>query len=163
MFTIFHMLMRNDNRVFAVGFSNGAFMTHRLAVEAYDTFTAAVSVAGMMPESVWLNRPEECNIGFFQITGEKDDAVPKYSDGSYKHTKAPAIEEVIGYYVSANKLDYSNSCIVGKNSILEKYSSHCTKKQVWNLFIPGGRHSWPDSSFTGFVTNEIILEFLETQ
>lgn len=33
------------NRVFAVGFSNGAFMTHRLALEANDVFAAVVSVA----------------------------------------------------------------------------------------------------------------------
>ena len=33
------------NRAFAVGFSNGAFMTHRLALEADDIFVAVVSLA----------------------------------------------------------------------------------------------------------------------
>ncbi len=70
----------DSSRVFAVGFSNGAFMTHRIALEANDIFAAVVSVAGMMPENTWKEKPEECEIGILQITGEKDDVVPKNSD-----------------------------------------------------------------------------------
>lgn len=84
-------------RIYAVGFSNGAFMAHRLAVEASDIFAAVVSVAGMMPEKVWKSKPEKCEVGFFQITGEKDDTVPKNSDGSARFSKAPAIEDVMDY------------------------------------------------------------------
>lgn len=151
------------NRVYAVGFSNGAFMTHRLAIEANDTFAAVVSVAGMMPEKMWESRPEKCEIGVFQITGEKDDVVPKNSDGSAKYAQAPAIEEVIEYYVDMNGLSLEEKSTVGKKSTLEKYTSKNTKKQVWNLFIPDGRHSWPDEKIVGFNTNKIIIEFLETQ
>ena len=153
----------DSNRVFAVGFSNGAFMTHRLATEANDVFAAAVSVAGLMPESVWNSRPDRCSIGFFQITGEKDDAVPKYSDDSAKYTNAPAIEDVVEYYVNANALDLSETCPAGKKAILTKYSSPDSVKEIWNLFIPDGRHSWPSESFTGININELILEFLDTQ
>ena len=153
----------DDTRLFAVGFSNGAFMAQRLALEANDTFAAVVSVAGMMPESVWKGRPEICRIGFFQITGEKDDAVPKNSDGSSRFTKAPAIEDVVEYFVQANVLAIFNTCTVGKKANLVKYSSDGSDKQVWNLTIPDGRHSWPDESITGVNTNELILEFLETQ
>ena len=74
----------SEERTYAVGFSNGAFMTHRLAMEASDSFTAVVSVAGMMPEEIWINRDESNDVGVFQITGEKDDVVPKHSDGSAK-------------------------------------------------------------------------------
>lgn len=151
------------NRIYAVGFSNGAFMTHRLAIEANDTFAAVVSVAGMMPEKMWESRPEKCEIGVFQITGEKDDVVPKNSDGSAKYAKAPAIEEVIEYYVDMNGLSLEEKSTVGKKSTLEKYTSKNTKKQVWNLFIPDGRHSWPDEKIVGFNANKIIIEFLETQ
>ena len=42
--------------------------------------------------------------GFFQITGEKDDVVPKNSDGSAKYAIVPAIEDVIAYYAEANGL-----------------------------------------------------------
>lgn len=151
------------NRVFAVGFSNGAFMTHRLAVEADDIFAAVVSVAGMMPENIWVDKPKQCKIGFLQITGEKDDVVPKNSDGSAKFSKAPAIEEVLKYYVEQNGLSLSDTVSIGKKSTLEKYNSTDSNKQVWNIFIPDGRHSWPDEAIVGFSTNQVILEFLETE
>ena len=153
----------DSTRVFAAGFSNGAFMTHRLALEAHDTFTAVVSVAGMMPESIWNERPENCQIGVFQITGEKDNAIPKNSDGSAKFSKAPAIEDVIEYYVQANSLTLSDTETIEKNALLEKYTSLNSTKQVWNLTIPNGYHSWPSEKLTGIKTNELILEFLDTQ
>lgn len=151
------------NRVYAVGFSNGGFMTHRLAVEANDIFAAIVSVAGMMPENIWEHRPTSCDIGVLQITGEKDDVVPKNSDGSAKFSKAPAIEEVMDYYVKVNGLTMEEKNSIGKKSILEKYISSDSKKQVWNVFIPDGRHSWPDEEIVGFHTNQIIIDFLEIQ
>lgn len=150
-------------RVYAVGFSNGAFMTHRLALEANDTFTAIVSVAGMMPENIWKEKPSKCKIGVLQITGEKDDAIPKNSDGSAVFSKAPAIEDVLDYYINTNHLETEDKITIGKNSILEKYSSSASKKQVWNLFIPDGRHSWPNEKLVGFNTNQVIIDFLETQ
>ena len=153
----------DTNRVFAVGFSNGAFMTHRLALEANDTFKAVVSVAGMMPESVWESKPEALDISIFQITGQKDDVIPKNSDGSAKYSKAPAIEDVIEYYANANGLFLSDIQIVGKKSELAKYKADGKTNQAWNLFIPDGRHSWPDEDITGININRLILEFLSTQ
>lgn len=150
-------------RIYAVGFSNGAFMAHRLAVEANDVFAAVVSVAGMMPEKVWETKPEQCEIGVFQITGEKDDVVPKNSDGSAQYSKAPAIEEVMEYYVNTNGLSKGNTSTEGKKSILEKYVSPDSPKQVWNLFIPDGRHSWPEEKYVGFNVNQLIIDFLEAQ
>ena len=153
----------DESRAYVVGFSNGAFMTHRLAIEANDTFKAIVSVAGMMPESVWENKPQEINVSVFQITGQKDDVVPKNSDGSAKYSKAPAIEDVIEYYVTANNLSLMNSEMVGKKSVLTKYKNDNKENQVWDLFIPDGGHSWPDEKFTGININQLILEFLSTQ
>lgn len=79
-------------------------MTHRLALEASDTFAAIVSVAGTMPESIWENRLEKCDISVLQITGEKDDVIPQNSNGSANYSKAPAIEEVMEYYIQSNDL-----------------------------------------------------------
>ncbi len=153
----------DSTRVFAVGYSNGAFMVHRLALEANDVFAAVVSVAGMMPEKIWQNKPEKCEVGIFQITGEKDDVIPKNSDGSARFSKAPAIEDVMEYYVNTNGLFMVEKYNVGKKSVLEKHASLDSKKQVWNLFIPDGRHSWPDEQITGLNTNQMILDYLETQ
>lgn len=153
----------DKNRIFAVGFSNGAFMTHRLAMEAGTTYSACVCVAGMMPESIWNGRKEINDVSFFQISGEKDDVVPKNRDGSAKYSKAPAIEEVTEYWVKSNGLELLESYEVGKGSVLSKYGSVSNQKQVWNLLVKDGRHSWPSQDINGIDTNTMILEFLETQ
>ncbi len=151
----------DPQRTFAAGFSNGAFMTHRLAVEAPDVFRAVVSVAGMMPEKIWEERTQEPTAGIFQVTGEKDDVVPKNADGSAKYAKAPAIEDVMDYYVSANRLCAKEEFPLGKKGRLVKYLDPDSDTQVWDLTIEDGRHSWPEETFTGFSINALILDFLD--
>lgn len=153
----------NKKRIFAVGFSNGAFMTHRLAMEAEDTFSACVSVAGMMPESIWDKRKALNEVSFFQITGERDNVVPKNIDGSAKYSNAPAIEDVIEYWAKSNGLEFEKLYGIGTEAVLSKYGSRNNKKQVWHLLIKEGYHSWPREEFNGIDANTIILEFLETQ
>ncbi len=151
----------DGKRIYAVGFSNGAFMTHRLAMEAQDSFAAFVSVAGLMPESVWKERRESNTVRFFQITGEKDDVVPKNSDGSAAYSKAPAIEDVMEYWAVSCGLDQKDSVRIGNASVLTKYKSDGRPQQIWHLVISEGRHSWPDERYSGINTNTLILEFLE--
>ncbi len=168
-------------RRFAIGFSNGGFMCHRLAIEAADTFSAVVSVSGMMPEHIWAERPDTLHVSVFQLTGEKDDTIPKNSDGSARYAKAPAIEEVIEYYASANSLKLNETQTAGKDSVLTKYEKESslsddaaklrsdpeTKDRkdragshVWHLVVKDGRHSWSAENVTGINTNQLILEFL---
>ena len=150
----------SKDRAYAVGFSNGAFMTHRLAMEAADVFSGVVSVAGKMPEKIWNSRNTENHVSFFQVTGQKDDVVPKNSDGSAGYSSDPAIEEVMDYWVSSNGLKKSSEEVIGKGSVLTKYSGDGEKK-VWNLLVKNGRHSWPEESICGFDMNSLILDFLE--
>lgn len=153
----------DEARTYVIGFSNGALMAHRLAMEAGDRFAACVSVAGLMPESVWEARREENWVGFFQITGEKDDVVPKNSDGSARYAKAPAIEDVMAYWASSNGLEEQNTCRIADASDLIKYTDDTAPQQVWHLLVAGGRHSWPSEKFNHLDANALILEFFEAQ
>ena len=64
----------DPSKVFVVGHSNGGFMTHRMACEASDLITAAVSLAGM----TWLD-PGQCtpaeDVSVLQIHGDADDTI----------------------------------------------------------------------------------------
>ena len=153
----------DTDRTFAVGFSNGAFMTYRLAVEASDIFEAVVSVAGMCPEMIWDEREDKITVGLFQISGQKDDVIPKHSDGTADSSLAPAIEDVIDYFASANDLSLISEEDIGKDSIITRYGGSRTGREVWHIFINGGRHSWPSESLTGIDINQLIIEFLDTQ
>lgn len=150
-------------RVFAVGYSNGAFMTHRLAMEASGTFAACVSVSGKMPKKVWDSRNDTNSMGFFQVTGSNDDVVPKNADGSVKFAVDPAIEDVDDYWAASNFAELYDESDIGKKSKLRKYANNDTGKQVWVLDVKDGRHSWFDESVTGIDLDGVILDFLDTQ
>ena len=149
----------DEHRTFAAGFSNGAFMVHRLAMEAADTFSACVSVAGLMPVKIWEARKERSDVSFFQISGEMDDVVPKNSDGSAAHAKDPAIEDVMSYWAGSNRLDHCVSEEIGNGSVLSKCSGEQSPNRVWHLLVKDGRHSWPDKKQNGIDTNRLILAF----
>lgn len=151
----------DQNRVFVVGYSNGAFMAHRLAMEAPDVFAGAISVAGKMPEMIWEERKEQSDISFFQVTGSKDDLVPKNSDGSAKYAKDPAIEDVLTYMVNSNGLELSSEEEIGKGT-LSIYTGEGKHTTVWDLVIKDGRHSWPEESICGFDINSLILDFCDS-
>ena len=134
-------------------------MIHRLAMEAGDVFSACVCVAGKMPLKIWEKRNKVNKVSFFQITGEKDEAVPQKANGSSGYSKDPAIEEVVEYWALSNGLYESGSEKAGEKGILTKYSAENKSAQVWNLFIKDGRHSWPEKSVTGIDLNSVILDF----
>lgn len=147
------------NETFAAGFSNGAFMTYRLALEAGDCFSAVASVAGMMPASVWDSRGEAPDISLLQIYGTKDDAVPKNADGSARFTKAPAIEDVLDYFISAQGLTETGTEEISARATLTKSSGEAKSNRIWQVLIKDGRHSWPEEKYCGFNPAEVILDF----
>ena len=151
------------DRTYAIGFSNGAFMTQRLAMDASDTFAAVVSVAGKLPASVWDRRNDSNDIGVFQISGTKDDVVPQDLNGTAANMPDPAIEIVMEYWAESDGLSLYETSDIGKSSTIMKYGSSDTDTEVWSLSVDGGRHSWPNESLTGINTNELILDFLDTQ
>lgn len=151
----------DSDSTYAVGFSNGAFMTHRLAMEGSDTFEAFVSVAGKMPQAIWEQRNPVNDISFFQITGSKDDVIPKNSDDTAKYAKDPAIETVMTYWAESNGLHETKEIYVGEKASLTKYYSLNQSNQVWSLWVEDGRHAWPDKDINGISVNLLIMEFLD--
>ena len=144
---------------YAAGFSNGAFMTHRLAAEACDTFSACISVAGMMPQRIWEKLPdywEFPEVGFLQITGQKDAVVPQGEEQS-----EPDIYDVVRYYTETDGL-IIHPFTIGNDCLLFKASAEDKRPQVWHLVIPEGGHTWQSGS-SGVDTNALIMEFLEAQ
>ena len=137
-------------------------MVHRLAMESDDTFSAFVSVAGTMPRSIWDSRKGEHTVSFFQITGEKDDVIPKNYDGSAKYAQAPAIEDVMDYWADSNGLDTCESEKIGNGSLITKYRNEEKMNQVWHLFIKTGRHSWPDKKLNDIDINRLIIDFFDS-
>ncbi len=150
------------DETFAVGFSNGAFMTYRIAAEGQKSFGATVSVAGMMPQRIWNNKTDKSNISLLQISGNKDDVVPMNSNGTAATSVNPAIEDVMAYFAEAAGLNKYSSEEISDKSTLYKYTGEGSELKVWRIEISEGRHSWPEEKFAGFNTNEMILSFLDS-
>ena len=151
----------DKERTFAAGFSNGGFMVHRLAMEAGSTFRAVASVAGKMPEKVWTKRNRKNHIGFMQITGDKDDVVPKRFDGTVNNSRDPAIEDVMDYWALSNGLKNSAEENIGRGSKLTKWSSEKKDRQVWHLLVKDSHHFWPTEQINGIDANTVILDFFD--
>ena len=115
-----------------------------------------------MPLSIWDSCKEEHTVSIFQITGEKDDVVPKNYDGSAEYTKDPAIEDVMAYWAASNGLDICESEEAGKGSLLTKYRNEEKTNQVWDLFIKDGRHLWTEKKANDIDINGLIIEFFES-
>ena len=147
---------------YAAGFSNGAFMCHRLALEASDTFSAVIAVAGTMSADTWEHRHDGCTVSLLQIAGEKDSVIPRQKDGSSQYSPFPSIEKVIDHYTVTNGLSVVEVDKIGKESVLTKYTGVQNSNQVWFLLVKDGRHSWSAESVTGINTNQLVLEFLES-
>lgn len=149
----------STSMTYAAGFSSGAFMCTKLAVCKPKTFSAVVSVGGMMPENIWnirkTNVSPQC--GFFQINGTKDPVVPMDFLKTSRDNPNPSIEKTIEYFSGKkNSANQIHSTKLSDKSTLFKYS-----QKVWWLVIEDETHRWPKSSWSGVDTNEIILEYFE--
>ena len=146
---------------FAAGFSNGGFMTQRLAADAQDVFRAVGCVAGMMPKAIWDERAETADIGVLEVYGTKDDVVPMNLTGTAAASVNPAIEDVMDYWAQANGLDKSETVTLSGKAVLTKRTGEGKDNAVWTVVIDEGRHSWPDEKIAGFNVNQLLLDFFD--
>ncbi len=143
---------------FVTGFSNGAFMTYRLAHDAQDTFRAVASVSGTMGMTTWKERDAKACAAVLQITGTKDDLVAIRAEDAHG---LPAIEDVAAYYRAANVLDEAETTQLSPLSSLTRYTGGKRANPYWNLEIEDGRHAWPQEAFSGIEVNDVILDFFD--
>lgn len=153
----------NTRETFAVGLSNGAFMSYKLAVGAPDTFRAVASVAGLMSGGAWNERKDSVSVGILQINGTKDVAVPL--DGSMSKSGgyggAPDVRGIIEYWKNADHLEDYQEVKVSDKTTAYEYSSKQNDNLVWYVQIEGGQHAWPDETLAGFNASEFILEYFK--
>ena len=147
-----------SRKTYVAGFSNGAFMAAKLAVEKSKYFDGFVSVGGMMPKPVWEHKQRgKSGVRFFQINGTKDDVVPMRLNDSAKYNPNPAMEDVIEYFVERNGITAEpvEEKLFDRIKITKYYD------KVWWIIIEDFHHSWPTVSNCQLNVNNIILDFFE--
>lgn len=149
----------DDRRIYATGMSNGGIMSHRLACEAADLFTAVAAVAGTdgMGENCHPSRP----ISVMHIHALDDDHVlfnggAGPGTGDYdKVTDFTSVPETIRLWVERDKLNPNPKRILTvPGAYADLYTATSTLSgatlnnqknnvQVELVVTETGGHSWP--------------------
>ena len=148
----------NADRIYAAGFSNGAFFSYYLACNT-DKFAAIGSVAGTMIDDSFQNCNALIPTGMINIHGTADSVVPYNGDG----VGATSINDVLEYW------RYFNLCTVIKETNDSSYGP-VTQYNYYDdnggLYVQhyketGGGHYWSKGlTFNGKNTNDLVWDFV---
>ena len=145
----------DKSKIYVVGFSNGGFMSIRLAIELPDKITGVAAVSAQLSE-VLQHKKMKGNVSFMLINGSQDPIVP-YRGGemkSFKFAKSRgtllSTQETLNYFLAGNQCSndkektYFNNKKFDKTSIsIENYSKCKDNTRVKLITVNGGGHTWP--------------------
>jgi polyhydroxybutyrate depolymerase len=141
--------------------SNGAFMAHRMALDASDQVAVLAAVAGGLPASLRDRRPAHA-VSAMLIHGTADPVSP--ITGGYSRHLGPngelrgrtlSLDETAGFWRAVDR------CLPGSDETLTTESSSRitasggvggTAVAAWTVF--GGGHAWPGSALAPGSTQE---------
>ncbi|MBR6365983.1 MAG: prolyl oligopeptidase family serine peptidase [Lachnospiraceae bacterium] len=151
----------DPKRIYVAGFSDGAFMSQRLALEAQDTFTAVCTVGGTAANTIWDARSQKADIGVMLMYGTEDGVFPSREKGTDHLSQNPAIEVLLEYWVQANSLGDEASETLSDRATLTRYTSPASTKEVDRIVIDRYSHAWPEEKYCGFDPRKVILDFFD--
>ncbi len=147
----------DQERVYVCGFSNGGFMTQRLACDLNDRFAAMGSLGSIMD----VDLVNTCNPGraipMLLLTGTEDPFVPIEGGemiGSGNVKDIISMDELVAFWVGQNSCnptvnmqELPDIVSVDQSTVtLFRYSSCDCAADVWYYRINGGGHTWPGVS-----------------
>jgi polyhydroxybutyrate depolymerase len=148
------------NRVYSTGFSNGGFLSYRLACELGDRIAAIAPVAGTMTDGSYNLCSPERQMPVLHIHGTNDFVV-SYNGGFGNKS----VDQVLSFWNDYNNcpgipLIENLPDLVAEGSTVKRYTwSPCEESsEVMLLKIINGGHTWPGSvGITGIgITNRDI-------
>jgi len=176
----------DENRIYATGFSNGAFMTSALACEFADRIAAVAPIAGVQdPEGCDPDRPvplvafhgtDDEFVSFEGGLGPAASELPTEGGGTIgtavDAVELPSVPEVITAWADRNGCADRSSEAIGDD--VRHVVHQCPAGTAVELYrVEGGGHAWPGSegseaieSVIGRTTftidaSEIMWEFFE--
>ncbi|MCX6305352.1 MAG: T9SS type A sorting domain-containing protein [Bacteroidetes bacterium] len=145
--TLHHKYDIDLGRVYSTGFSNGGFMSYRLACELGNRIAAIASVAGTMTDGAFTGCVPSRNIPVMHIHGTSD-LVVSYNGGFGNKS----VDEVLGLWRNFNSCP-SGAVIVNLPDLVQEGST--VQTQTWSPCVDStevllykvinGGHTWPGS------------------
>ena len=145
----------NQNRIYLCGFSNGSFLTQKIAFESNSRFAAIGTLGGTMHQSFFDTGKPNRAIPMVYVFGTDDPLVP-YNGGYVSNN--PDFELVVGvetaveYWRDNNNtqttLSVRNMANINTNdnstvTVFEYKDGDCNGSKVKFYKINGGGHTWP--------------------
>ena len=155
----------DQNRIYAVGMSNGGFMSFRLACELSNKIAAVGSVTGSMTPSTLGNCNASHPMPIIQIHGTTDPTVPYNGSAGW----TASVTNVLNHWATFNNCSPVPTVVNVPNtntidgSTVEKYTyengDNCS--EVVHYKVTNGQHTWPGSIFNFAGTNYDINASVE--
>ena len=156
---ISHGYSIDSTRVYACGYSNGAFFAYALACYHGDKIAAIGSVAGTMMEETYANCGPSHPTAVVSIHGTADKAVP-YDGGE----GLSSVDEVLAYWTGFNKTRAAPAADsrIDRGTTIERYSygDGDNGTAVEHYKVVGGGHVWFDIRYDGSDTSGLIWDFV---
>jgi polyhydroxybutyrate depolymerase len=128
----------DPKRVYATGFSNGAFMAHRLACDLADKITAVASVAGGYGSPCHPSRP----ISVLEMHGTDDQVVPMLGGDFGSYAKFPATMTLMSQWASRDGCSATPAATQTATLRTTTWSG-CRGGTIVRLdAVVGGEHDW---------------------
>jgi polyhydroxybutyrate depolymerase len=151
----------SPDRTVAAGASNGAFMAHRLALEASAQVTVLAAVAGGLPAALRDLQPTHA-VSAMLVHGAADKISP--IDGGYSRRRGPGGElrgRTLSLQETAGRWRAIDRCPPGPGQpYTTEFSSRTTAEGgvggtrvvAWTVY--GGGHTWPGAPSRGEPTTQ---------
>ncbi len=167
----------DSNRIYACGYSNGAFLANSLSCYLSNKIAAVASIAGLMSTEIIKHYLPTHPTAVIIFHGTADQVIPYEGIEGY----AMSIDQIVDYWIEFNSTDtvprtniFNNdskkiefSTYTKKNSLeygeakVEHYSYKNGRNEVSieHYKIIGGSH-WPQVSYQGSNTSRLIWDFV---
>lgn len=147
-------------RIYATGFSNGGYMSHRLACELSGRIAAIACVAGSVVDQQLNNCNPSRAVPVLQIHGTNDGTVPYNGSPGF----APSVPDLVDHWIQHNNCATTANLVIipdtdptDSSTVTRlEYNQGDDSSKVWFYIIDNGGHSWPNASYNlnGAVTNQ---------
>jgi polyhydroxybutyrate depolymerase len=155
----------DQNRIYAVGMSNGGFMSFQLACDLSAKIAAVGSVTGSMTPSTLGNCNASHPMPIIQIHGTTDGTVPYNGSAGW----TASVTNILNHWATFNNCSPVPTVVNVPNtnvldgSTVEKYTyengDNCS--EVVHFKVTNGQHTWPGSIFNFAGTNYDINASVE--
>ena len=165
----------NPSKQYLCGFSNGAFMSHKMACESVLCFAGIATISGTMSDSVYANCNPSKATSVLHIHGTADAVVPYNGGAATGASVDQTIEKwrsFLGCSTNPTTSDFQNTNLFDLSTAQRITYSNCGEQTLEQIKVIGGGHQWPGiSTWNGgvgtinmdFYSPQIIWDFLATK